>query len=257
MCESGFIKLDRRMLDWQWYQNQNTKDVFLHMILKANWKDKKYMGIDVPRGSFVSSYAKLAGELNMSVKSVRTAIEHLKKTGEAASKGQGKYTVFTVVSYDRYQSEGQTNGKQTASKGQTNGRQSAGKGQLLRKERNKECKNNTIYSANDALNHAINDFVASRKNMRSPMTDRAIELLIKRLEKIAQNDDERIEILNRAIEGGWKTVYPIKEDKPKKKNQFDEQIEHPADGQQFTDLERQLTQNRRKHGTDRAADLQH
>ena len=70
----GYIKIDRKILNWEWYGNINTKVVFLHMLLKANWQDGKFEGEERPRGSFVSSYTKLAKETNMTVKEVRTAI---------------------------------------------------------------------------------------------------------------------------------------------------------------------------------------
>ena len=60
MIEEGFIKLHRKMLQWEWYTDINTKTVFLHCLFMANWKDSRFMGVDVPRGSLVSSYTQLA-----------------------------------------------------------------------------------------------------------------------------------------------------------------------------------------------------
>ena len=45
----GHIKLFRKFLEWGWYQDINTKVLFIHMLLKANWKDGKFMGTTVPR----------------------------------------------------------------------------------------------------------------------------------------------------------------------------------------------------------------
>lgn len=42
------------------------------------------------------------------------------------------------------------------------------------------------------------------------MTDKARELLIKKLNKLAGNPDKKIELLEAAIECGWLTVYPPK-----------------------------------------------
>ena len=49
----GHIKLYRKFLDWEWYQDINTKVLFIHMLMKANWKDGKFMGTTIPRGSIV------------------------------------------------------------------------------------------------------------------------------------------------------------------------------------------------------------
>lgn len=100
-----YIKLSRSILDWEWWSDINTYRVFTYMLLKANWKDASYKGTTVPRGSFVSSISKLSEATNLTQREVRTAIEHLKKTGELTSKTYGKFTVFTVKNYCLYQGD--------------------------------------------------------------------------------------------------------------------------------------------------------
>ena len=119
----NFIKIDRKILQWEWYKNEHTKNVFFHCLLKAYWKDKKIEGKIIPRGSFVSSIGKIAEELDLTPMEVRTALKHLKLTNEVTSKGTNRNTVFTVTNYDLYQtkeqSEQQTDNEQTTIKEQT------------------------------------------------------------------------------------------------------------------------------------------
>ena len=91
---------------WGWYKDANTCRLFLHVILKANYKDGEYQGVTIPRGAFVSSYPELAQEIGLSVKNIRTALEHLKKTGEVAVNRHPKFSVFTVQNYSMYQTCG-------------------------------------------------------------------------------------------------------------------------------------------------------
>ena len=98
-----YIKLSRKILDWEWYGNINTCRVFIHMLLKAYWKDKKFEGIVIQRGSFPSSYGRLAEETQLTVDEVRTAVKHLISTKEITKHTTSKYTVFTVKNYDAYQ----------------------------------------------------------------------------------------------------------------------------------------------------------
>jgi len=98
-----YIKIDRKILEWEWYRNEHTKNVFFHCLLKANWKDGRFEGKVVPRGSFVTSVKKLAIELNLTDDEVRTALKHLYKTGELTKQITNKYTVITVSNYDTYQ----------------------------------------------------------------------------------------------------------------------------------------------------------
>lgn len=98
-----FIKLNRSILNWEWYTDINTCRLFIHMLLKANWKDANFKGKTVPRGSFVSSIGKLAEETQLTPDEVRTAIKHLICTNEITKQSCSKYTVFTVKNYDVYQ----------------------------------------------------------------------------------------------------------------------------------------------------------
>lgn len=104
MLESGYIKLYRSLLNWEWYDDINTKTVFLHLLLTVSIAESQWHGITVPRGSRVSSYAVLASETKLSVDKVRTAIKHLETTGEITRCKHPKYTVFTVNNYDKFQS---------------------------------------------------------------------------------------------------------------------------------------------------------
>ena len=98
-----YIKLSRKLMDWEWYSNINTCRLFIHMLLKANWKDGKFEGKVIPRGSFVSSIGTLAKETSLTNDEVRTALKHLISTKEIAKQSYSKYTVFSVNNYAEYQ----------------------------------------------------------------------------------------------------------------------------------------------------------
>lgn len=103
MLEFGYVRLYRSLLNWEWYTDSNTKDVFIHLILTANYEPKKWRGKTIERGQRVASYASLASELKLSVKSVRTALNHLKSTGEVAILSNHEYSIITIKNYDLYQ----------------------------------------------------------------------------------------------------------------------------------------------------------
>ena len=114
---SGYIKLHRSILQWEWHTDPNTLSVFIHCLALANFQDTKWRDIVIPRGSFVGSRASLAEKTGLSEKQVRTSIERLKRAGNLATKSTNKYTVYTVENYDRFQTDGQQEGQQRASKG--------------------------------------------------------------------------------------------------------------------------------------------
>lgn len=118
--DGNYIKLSRGLLEWEWYTDINTTRLFIHMLLKANWKDGNFKGTTVPRGSFVSSIGKLSSEIGLTEREIRTAISHLKMTGEVTSKTANRFTVFTVVKYDLYQTNDKQNVSQEPVKRQPN-----------------------------------------------------------------------------------------------------------------------------------------
>lgn len=153
---AGFILLYRQITDWEWYQNPNTFRVFLHILLKANFTDGRFEGRDIKRGQLVTSLDHLSKETKLTVKEVRTAINHLIGTGELASESCNRYRVITVIKYNEYQSEGKQNGKQGASEGQAEGKQEASKGQQYKKNNNGIMeKGNNDYLLADAEAHQI------------------------------------------------------------------------------------------------------
>lgn len=100
---NGFIKLHRQLLDWEWYGDINVRLVFIHCLLKANFKDKRWQGQLIKRGQFISSLGKLSEGVGISKQQLRTALEKLNKTGEMTTKGQGNNTLFIVNKYNDYQ----------------------------------------------------------------------------------------------------------------------------------------------------------
>ena len=100
---NGFIKLHRKLVDWGWYADGPTKDVFLHLLLTANFRETQWRGIDLKPGQTVVGRKKLAQELGLSERQVRTALEHLKSTNEVSIKTTNKFTVVTIENWTKYQ----------------------------------------------------------------------------------------------------------------------------------------------------------
>ncbi len=123
---SGFIKLDRSILDWEWYDHAPTKILFFHLLLKANYKASKYRGLDIPVGALVAGVNALSEQTGLSVQQTRTALNNLKKTGEITTKATNKFSIITLNNWLKYQEkkEEPTNNKQTNNKQTTNKQQS-------------------------------------------------------------------------------------------------------------------------------------
>lgn len=121
--DKEYIKVFRKMLQWEWYTDSKTKALFLHCLLKANWKDTKWKGMVIKRGQFVTSLSSLSKETGLSIREVRTALTHLKTTNEVTECVTSKFRIITVLFYDEYQSSDKQNDKQATNKRQTNDKQ--------------------------------------------------------------------------------------------------------------------------------------
>lgn len=106
--KTTWIKVDRNILEWGWYKDANTFRVFMHLLLTANVKPHKFLGVDVNRGEVATSYKSLAESLDISIRSVRTAISHLETTGEVTVKRHSRFSVISIPNYDSYQANRQT-----------------------------------------------------------------------------------------------------------------------------------------------------
>ena len=137
--ESGWIKLNRKILDWGWYKDVNTKAIFLHLLLTANTEDKEFKGEVIHRGEVATSIGNLAKSVGITYDQARTALSHLKQTTEITSKQMPKYLVISITNYERYQDRP----KQIPSKSQANPKQIP----TTKEYKNKEYKNTLSLSS--------------------------------------------------------------------------------------------------------------
>jgi hypothetical protein len=135
---NGFIKLHRSFLDWEWYSDPNVAKLFIHCLLKANFKDTKYKGYHVERGCFLTGFEALSRETRLTVQQLRTAIRKLKSTNEITTFTSSQGTKIQVVNYDKYQqlTSESTNDQQTTNKQPTNDQQLNKKDKKEKKEKN-------------------------------------------------------------------------------------------------------------------------
>lgn len=106
---TGWIKLHRKMLEWEWYKDANTFRLFMHFLLKANHEPKKWQGFLIQRGQFISGRKELSYELGISEQCIRTSLNRLKSTNEVTIKTTNKFSIFTVINYNLYQDTESTN----------------------------------------------------------------------------------------------------------------------------------------------------
>lgn len=117
--ETGWIKLHRRMLQWEWFTDRNVFQVFVIILLNANHEDNKWRGIIIRKGEYLTSIEKLAQNTKLSVAQVRLALSKLKKTNEITIKTTSLNTLISITNWEKYQANDKVNDKPIANGQQT------------------------------------------------------------------------------------------------------------------------------------------
>lgn len=102
---SGYIKSFRKILNWEWFTDINTCHFFLYCLLRANYDTQRFMGVEIPRGSFVSSLESMSMETGLTIQNIRTCIRKLETSQNIKSTPTNKFTIINVVNYELYQDE--------------------------------------------------------------------------------------------------------------------------------------------------------
>lgn len=101
--QAGWIKVHRKILEWEWWDDPNTFRVFMYCLLRANHSDKKYRGTTVEKGSFLTGLHVMAEKTKLSIQQVRTSLNKLISTNEITKESTSKGTRIYVVNWEKYQ----------------------------------------------------------------------------------------------------------------------------------------------------------
>ncbi len=212
----GWISLHRQLQShWLWEDKPFSKgQAWIDLLLLANHSDSTFLLgnelIEIQVGSFVTSELKLMERWGWSKTKVRAFLQVLEKDKMIVKKTDRKKTTITIENYGVFQvsettKEPRKNRKKTTEKPQKD------------TNNNVNNDNNVIYDDNAELNEAIISFVSFRENIKKPMTEHAIELLIGKLKKMTPDVKKQIEIINQSILNGWQGIFPLNEDSQQKK----------------------------------------
>ena len=222
-----WVKLYRNLLEKPiWKQsNPEQKTILITLLMMVNytaseweWEGKIFT---CEPGQIVTSLESIAQKSGkgISIQNVRTALKRFEKleflTDESTKSGR----LITIENWGKYQGVDVEPNKEP-NRDLTKSQQTVNKDLTPKKERKKDKKGRKeeIYkSVPQELHAVINDFLEMRKQIKSPATERALELMIKKLMDLSEGDTNlAIRILEQSIERGWKTVYPLKEERKNK-----------------------------------------
>lgn len=213
---SGWIKIHRKILEWEWYDDTNTFRLFMHLILKANHKDKKYRGQVIKSGCLLTGRELLSQETGLSIQQVRTCLERLKSTNEITINSSRQGTIIQVVKYKDYQI---TTNDLTTSQPQDNQQVTT----------NKNIKNNKEVM--------LDEWVAYRKGIKKPLSEASLNKLLNEMQ--GYSDEKCRFVIDLSISNGWQGLFW---------DRYTEQIKQPksSDDELYENVMKKL------HGNDTA-----
>ena len=238
-----WLKLHRCLLNKPIWTNSTDeqKVILITLLLMTNWQEKPwdYFGqkIILQPGQFVTSLSKIqlaCQSKKITTKKIRSALERFQKLEFLSDKPTGKSTksgrVITIENWGIYQGsedkEGKENGKQEgrqrADKGQTEGKHINKELKELKEIKNKDSKFQNFlneYTNNEKLLYSLNAFIEMRKEIKHPLTARALQMILKKLNELSANNDEtKIKLLDKSTINGWRDIFISNEvQKPKPK----------------------------------------
>lgn len=98
-----WIKVYDKLLDWEWWDSALMVKAWIYILVSANPKKKRWQGIEIERGKFITSQRKLARALSCNVKTVRRILERLSVANQITYSVEHRMTCITVCNYDDYQ----------------------------------------------------------------------------------------------------------------------------------------------------------
>lgn len=210
----GWISIHRQLQShWLWDDKPFSRgQAWIDLLLMANHADNKFLLgnelIEVQTGSFITSIAKLCTKWGWSNTKVVKFLDLLENDGMITRKSDTKKTVITIEKYSDYQI---CDDKKTMQKRCKNDTKTIRK-HTNNNDNNDNNENKIIYNADPSLNQAIIKFVEFRKSIKKPMTEHAVDLMVRKLQKMTPDIGKQIEIINQSILNGWQGIFPLKEE---------------------------------------------
>ncbi len=103
--KDGYIKLYRKLTEWEWYDDIPTCRLFVHLLLSANFEETVWRGIRVGRGQYLTTQVALRRETGLSEMRIRRALRNLINSDSVRTSVSGKKTIVTLCNYESYQAQ--------------------------------------------------------------------------------------------------------------------------------------------------------
>lgn len=202
----GYVKIYRRLLESEVFEEPKLLKTWLWLLLNANWEDRQTrQGIYIERGQLVTSNQRAARALDCSVNTVRRHFRVLESLKMINIEADTVCTVVSICNYRTYQDEALKS--HTATDTQTDTQTETQTDTRIRKEEDNKRKGKRVFVFGDPERDLVISSWVKYKRTGARYTDQQIEAFIKQVERIPTGSLELK--VNRAIANGWKGLGDI------------------------------------------------
>ena len=233
--------------------------MYLLLNASHNVHSQLYGGktVELRPGQLITGRRVIGEKLNINETKVWRILQLFQLSGQISIKTQTSGTLVTVLAWNEYQSEQNVeqqneqrseqqseqqkkpcnadktrvcemlNSKSEQQNEQRSEQQSEHNQEVFKKNNNKKktvpkgtAKEKRVFFCDPSVDDAFNDYIEHRKQIRSPMTERAITLAINKLNSISRDPEMQCRILEQSILNGWKGLFPLHDGENVTKNKF-------------------------------------
>ena len=101
----GWVKLHRKLLEWEWYGDAHMVHLLVHLLLTASHERKEYKGMNIKRGQVATTTKKLSEALGTSRTSIWRRLKRLEMERFVKLEVKQREVIVTICKYDSYQED--------------------------------------------------------------------------------------------------------------------------------------------------------
>ena len=245
---AGWISLHRKILDNPIVcKDSDHLAVWIYLLLNATHTnyDAIFKGkrITLIPGQLITGRKSISTQIKVDEFKVQRILKTFENAQQIAQQTSSQNRLISILNWDTYQQGAQQNEQQVhndcttdAQRVHTNNKDNKVNNDNKKNIGLKKCIED--YTNNPAIIESVKGFIEMRKTIKKPLTEKALLLIFKNLDKLSKSDAEKVEILNQSVMNSWQGVFPLKQNSyTGKKPQQKDFTERNYD---YDDLERKL-----------------
>lgn len=219
---TSWVKVSRKLLTSAIASRPDYLAVWMHLMLSASYKAGEVLVghqiIKLEAGDLVFGRLKFSQQIGVSEHTLRMALKTLEKLQQITIKSHSKFSVISITNWQKYQVDSPADHQQpTSNQPATHHNKEVQEIQEVDQKppptpKGKRLKADVVEFELPGWidREAWEGFAAMRKSIKKPMTQRAMDLAVKALAKLAEMGHAPAAVLNQSTLHSWIGLFEVK-----------------------------------------------